>query len=60
MKVHWKVDSKELTVVKDRSEINETSSLYNNTLFKDFYIFMIHIWNGGTQGYPYKRSWTEL
>ena len=38
MKVHWKVDSRELTVGKDPSEITETSSLYNNTLFKDFYI----------------------
>ena len=38
MKVRWKVDSRELTVGKDPSEINETSSLYNNTLFKDFCI----------------------
>ena len=38
MKVHWKVDSGELTVGKVPSEINETSSLYNNSLFKDFYI----------------------
>ena len=38
MKVHWKVDNRELTVGKVPSEINETSSLYNNTLFKDIYI----------------------
>ena len=31
MKVRWKVDSGELTVAKDPSEINKTSSLYNNT-----------------------------
>ena len=34
MKVHWKVDSRELTAGKDPSEINETSSLYKNNLFK--------------------------
>ena len=38
MKVHWKVDSRELTVGKDPSEITETSIPYNNTLVKDFYI----------------------
>ena len=36
MKVHWKVDSRELAVGKVPSKIIETWSLYNNTLFKDF------------------------
>ena len=39
MKVHWKVDSRELTVGKDPSEINETSSLYIIILYSKTYTF---------------------
>ena len=34
MKVHWKVDSRELTVGKDPSEINETSNHLNLLSFQ--------------------------